>query len=238
MESAEPETDAATAEVRALERRLGLPEGFWEHLSEEDDWSCVVKLNALIEAACTHALIARLRCPDIAEPLAHLELAGTKCGKTAFLSALGCITKQQTTFIRKLAELRNQLVHNVANSGFQFQSYLEALEAGRRRELVKGLGYVFGDPVVHIETGTETPLADFFMRHSKIVVLIGARDVLACLHLEYAIADMRVMEEELRAQQKVLGSMEVKGLPDLADILASLQAYGHKPANGEREERV
>lgn len=238
MDTQKPEADPADAEVRALERRLGLPEGFWAHLSDEDDWSCVVKLNALIEAACTHALIARLRCPEIAEPLAHLELAGSKSGKTAFLSALGCITRQQTTFIRKLAELRNDLVHNVANAGFEFRAFMGAMEGGRRREFVKGLGYVFGDPVVHIETGKETPLVDFFVKHPKIVVLIGARDVLACLHLEYAIADTRAMQEELRAQEKVLRSMEVKGLPDLAEMLASSQAYGEAKGKGAGEKRI
>jgi hypothetical protein len=222
----EPQREPVDAEVAALERRLGLPEGFWANLAEEDDWSCVVKLNALIEAACTHALIARLRCPEIAEPLAHLELAGSKCGKTAFLSALGCITKQQTTFIRKLAEIRNDLVHNVANAGVNLPEYLAALEAGRRRECVKGLGYVFGDPVVHIATGKTTALAEFFPSNAKFVVLIAARDVLACLHLEYAIADFRAMEDELKAQEKVLNSMEVKGVPDLAELLASLQSYG------------
>lgn len=230
METQQPEPEPVDAEVRALERRLGLPEGFWSNLADEDDWSCVVKLNALIEAACTHALIARLRCTEIAEPLAHLELAGVKCGKTAFLSALGCITKQQATFIRKLAEMRNDLVHNVANAGIKIPEYLGGLEAGRRRERVKGLGYVFGDPVVHIATGKETALADFFPKHAKFVILIGARDVLACLHLEYAIADIRSMEEELKAQEKVLRSMEVKGMPDLAEMLSSLQSYGRQEA--------
>jgi hypothetical protein len=100
------------------------------------------------------------------------------------------------------------------------------MEVKRRREFVKALGYVFGDPVVHIETGEETPLADFFAKHPKVVVLIGARDVLACLHLEYEIADLRAMEEELEAQKKAFISMEVKGLPDLADLVASLQTDG------------
>jgi len=238
LDAQEPDDDPVDAEVRALERRLGLPEGFWERLAEEDDWSCVVKLNALIEAACTHALVARLRCPEIAGQLAHLELAGSKCGKTAFLSALGCITKQQTTFIRKLAELRNDLVHNVANAAFEFHTYLQALEGGKRREFVKALGYVFGDPVVHITTGKETQLAEFFTKHSKFVVLVGARDVLACLHLEYAIADSRAMVEELKAQKKVLQAMEVKGMPDLAELLASLQKYGEANEKSASETRI
>jgi hypothetical protein len=226
MDTQKAQAEPADMEVRALERRLGLPEGFWKDLSSEDDWSCVVKLNALIEAACTHALIARLRCPEIAEPLSYLELAGSKSGKTAFLLALGCITKQQVTFIRKLAELRNELVHNVANAAFEFSAHLDSMEGGKRREFVKALGYVFGDPVVHIETGKEIPLADFFAKSPKIVTLLGARDVLACLHLEYEIADLRVMQEELAAQEKALRSMEVKGLPDLAEVIASLQKYG------------
>jgi hypothetical protein len=201
-------------------------------LNEEDDWSCIVKLNALIEAASTHALAARLRCQEIIEPLSHLELAGTKCGKTAFLSALGCLSKQQITFIRKLAELRNDLVHKVTNVSFTFASWLESAEAGRRREFVKALGYVFGDPVVHIQTGKETPLAEFFLKHPKIVVLLGARDVLACLHLEYAAADIRAMGEELQAVRKFSESLEVRTVPDLAETLAALDAASKRPLTG------
>jgi hypothetical protein len=237
MNTPDEQQDPADMEVRALERRLGLPEGFWERLSEEDDWSCVVKLNALIEAACTHALIARLRCPELSEQLSYLELAGTKCGKTAFLSALGCLTKQQITFIRKLAELRNDLVHNVANASFSFPAWLESTEAGRRREFIKAFGYVFGDPVIHIRTGRETPLAEFFPTSPKIVVLIGARDVLACLHLEYAAADIRAMGEELEAVRKFSESLEVKAIPDLAETLASLDAK-LKEEKPHREERI
>jgi hypothetical protein len=238
LNTANSDSDPVDAEIRALEQRLGLPEGFWAHLLDEDDWSCVIKLNGLIEAACTHALIARLRCPEIADQLAQLEIAGSKCGKTAFLSALGCITKQQVTFIRKLAELRNDLVHNIGNAGFEFGAYLGAMEGGKRREFVKGLGYVFGDPVIHIASGKETPLSDFFGKQPKLVVLLGARDVLACLHLEYAIADTRSMQEELAAQQKVLHSMEVKGSPDLAGILSSLQTYGQTHEGGAIGKRI
>lgn len=233
MNTANEQQDPADVEVRALERRLGLPEGFWERLSEEDDWSCVVKLNALIEAASTHALVARLRCQEILEPLSHLELAGTRCGKTAFLSALDCLTKQQITFIRKLAELRNDLVHNVTNASFSFASWLESMEAGRRRGFVTALGYVFGDPVVHVKTGKRTPLAAFFAINPKVVVLLGARDVLACLHLEYAAADIRVMEEELEAVRKFSESLDVKAIPDLAETLAALYAES-KEGNSPR----
>jgi hypothetical protein len=36
-------------DVKAFERRLGLPVGFYERLLQEDDWSFVIKLNALFE---------------------------------------------------------------------------------------------------------------------------------------------------------------------------------------------
>ena len=51
-------------DITQLERRLGLPEGFYERLVREDDWSFVIKLNALFEAACTHALANRLHAPQ------------------------------------------------------------------------------------------------------------------------------------------------------------------------------
>ncbi len=48
-----------------LERRIGLPEGFFAHLLDENDWSFIIKLHALFEAACTHMLLFHFQEPEL-----------------------------------------------------------------------------------------------------------------------------------------------------------------------------
>ena len=47
------------ADVVSSVQKLGLPEGFYNNLLNEDDWSFVIKLSALFEAAATHVLTER-----------------------------------------------------------------------------------------------------------------------------------------------------------------------------------
>ena len=66
------------AEVKAQAERLGLPRDFYAKLLDEDDWSFVIKANALVEAACSDALAARLHAPELATCFATLDLGHNK----------------------------------------------------------------------------------------------------------------------------------------------------------------
>jgi len=46
--------------LEELETRLCLPMGFCEGLRREDDWSFIIKLHALLEAALTALLAAKI----------------------------------------------------------------------------------------------------------------------------------------------------------------------------------
>src|SRR5680860_351259 len=103
-----------TKEVSELERLLGLPNGFYNNLLSEDDWSFVIKLSALFEAASGQALAAKLQHPEIESALSYLEQANPKYGKVTLMLQLDIINKEQSSFLTKLAELRNKLIHNVS----------------------------------------------------------------------------------------------------------------------------
>lgn len=96
-------------DLASLEHRLGIPKGFYARQLKEDDWSFVIKLNALFEAACAHALVTRLGAPELIDQFARLEVADRDRGKVKFLSTLGSISDEQAAFLRRLAELRNAL---------------------------------------------------------------------------------------------------------------------------------
>jgi hypothetical protein len=118
-----------------LERAIGLREGFFERLVDEDDWSFVIKLHALFEAACGHLLLFHFREPELSEVVARLELSNKTTGKIAFLAALGLIGKRSRRYIAALSELRNELVHDVRNAEFNLAEWFVSLEPAKQKSL-------------------------------------------------------------------------------------------------------
>ncbi|HSG21963.1 MAG TPA: hypothetical protein VLA64_03300, partial [Azonexus sp.] len=111
-----------------LEAKIGVRPGFFAALREEDDWSFVIKLHALFEAACTHLLLFHFKEPELSEVFSRLELSNKTTGKIAFLSKLGLIGKENRRLLSTLSELRNSLVHDVRNAEFSLIDMVTKLE--------------------------------------------------------------------------------------------------------------
>ncbi|MBS0329833.1 MAG: hypothetical protein JSR30_08280 [Proteobacteria bacterium] len=188
-------------EVRNFEARLGLPTGFYSNLLREDDWSFVIKLNAMFEGACTHVLAERLHAPEISGALAQLDFANTKFGKVALLCVLGAITSEQETVLRKLAELRNDLVHNIAKINFSFESYVGAMDKNQFKTLVKNFGHGVSDS---IEIANERVPKDKFVRENpKVSLWLTAAEILACLSVEFKVAELHLKTLALSELQEL-----------------------------------
>ena len=110
-----------------LEKRLGLPTGFCEGLRNEDDWSFIIKLHALLEAALTTLLAAKVG-QELRSTFARLEMSRADTGKVAFAKALGLLVQEERRFIRELSELRNELVHSVERITFNLSDYVAKLD--------------------------------------------------------------------------------------------------------------
>lgn len=187
------------ADVCQLESRLGLPVGFYEKLLKEDDWSFVIKLNALFEAACTHILVVRLNTPELEEAIANLDFAQNKSGKISFLRGLGALTSEQAGILRYIAELRNKLVHNVTNVTFSFSEYVAALDKNQLKKLTESFGRGVVDTV---QIDEKVILRErFVVQNPKLSLWLTAAEILACLYLEVDKADLahqRYVLDELR----------------------------------------
>src|SRR5438034_11277208 len=59
-----------------------------------------------------------------------------RVGKVAFASALELLTDYERRFIVKLSELRNRLVHNIANVTFNLKAYVDSLEKNQKAAFV------------------------------------------------------------------------------------------------------
>ena len=111
-----------TSEVERVLKDMNLPGSFLvDLLREPHDWSFIIKLHALVEGVSTHLLIADLGDERLREPISHLEMSNSRTGKVAFLKALELIESDDRSFISSLSELRNQLVHGIANIEFSLE---------------------------------------------------------------------------------------------------------------------
>jgi len=121
-------------DVLELESKVGVKQGFFAALLDEDDWSFVIKLHALFEAACTHLLLFHFKEPDLAEVVSRLELSNKTTGKLAFLSRLVLLGKEGRRLISTLSELRNNLVHDVRNAEFSLAEMVAKLDANELKQ--------------------------------------------------------------------------------------------------------
>ena len=129
--------------VARMETALALPNGFSRGLLDEDDWSFVVKLHALLEASITMLLVERLGGPStLREPEKHVESLATRT-KINLAYSLGLFDADARLFLNKLSELRNGLVHRVANVGVSLSDRIAAMTDRQKAEFT---GWVVPGP--------------------------------------------------------------------------------------------
>lgn len=114
--------------ILELQEKLMLHPDFFEKLLEEDDWSFVIKLHALIEAAVGSLLLYHLEEPKLERIISRLELGNKTFGKLAFLKDLELLGDTYRRYIFSLSELRNEFVHNVHNCNTSLKGMVEVMD--------------------------------------------------------------------------------------------------------------
>lgn len=125
--------------VPHLEAKLGVKQGFFDSLGDENenDWSFVIKLHALVEAAVSHLLTEQLCRPELSDLFARLDISNKTTGKAAFVESLALLGKAERRFISSLSELRNTLVHDVRKVNFDFLKYVEDMNKDQKDTFLK-----------------------------------------------------------------------------------------------------
>lgn len=126
----------------SIESSLGLPPDFLRRLLSDDDWSFAIKGSALAEAAVTQLLVTALGRAELEPALLSTPLLG-KSGKTSMVRALGLIDATQERFVKRLAELRNSLVHDVRRTSFTFDAHVKALNRGEAPNFLRDLLFLW-----------------------------------------------------------------------------------------------
>ena len=139
--------DTATLQqtVEQMSEEMSLPRGFLEGLLKEDDWSFVIKAHAFLEAVLTNVLIEAFQWPELKNLLVRLDMSDVRIGKVKFAVAIGIIKKDGERFLRELSKLRNDLVHDIRNLGFNFKEHLSGLDRNQEKAFVDSLSYFASD---------------------------------------------------------------------------------------------
>ncbi len=167
--------------MEELESKLGIPQGFISNLAGEDDWSFVIKLNALFEATATQALVVKSGLTELEDNFSYIDFGNSKFGKVALLKKLGCITAAEAKFLQMLFELRNKLAHNIRYVTFTFESHLASLDKNQTKSFVTAVKC--GNDKIY--WNCEEQLREkYVLSHTKILILLTAMDILVSLNSE------------------------------------------------------
>ncbi len=123
-----PEDFSINKGILLLQDKLHLPIDFFKRLLQEDDWSFIIKLHALIEAACTDILLHHFDEPSLRNIITRLELSNKTFGKLAFIKELELLGETSRRYISALSEWRNSFVHNVQNCNASLDNIVAAME--------------------------------------------------------------------------------------------------------------
>jgi hypothetical protein len=164
-----------------IEKELGLPNNFLWDLRNEDDWSAIIKLHALLESAVTHLLVRFFGHDELEDIFANMELGNTRTGKLVFLGKLNCLEKQHRRFIRKLCEMRNRLVHDIKNVRFSLSEYVTELTGDQYKAFLDDLGVV----------KEKTPPREWVQKNAKVLFVIAGIGCLSFIYLEREMARVK-----------------------------------------------
>lgn len=179
--------------IEDLESTLRIRRGFMDSLVKESDWAFVVQLHALVESAMNFLLGQAIGKPELDDVISHLELSGSRCGKVKFLEKLVLLDSNERRFIRFLSELRNDLVHNISNVEFSFESHVSSMDRNKKEAFFKAVRFACAEKIL-IEDHV-IPSKDFILSNPKLSIWLSG---IALLSVVYAQADLqRLMRKNM-----------------------------------------
>ena len=155
-----------------LESELGVAPAFFHGLLDEDDWSFIIKLHSLIEAAATHLLVVTLGKDELETIISRLELSGQTTGKVAFFKSMELLDSPSRRFIRSLSEVRNKLVHDVSNVSITLEQYVSNLKEEEKKGFNTAFKWGYKDETqVQIKKGEDEYDVHEFIKLIAVILM-------------------------------------------------------------------
>src|SRR5262249_50812615 len=119
-------------------------------------------------------------------------------GKIAFAKALGTVAKEDRRFFSSLSELRNKIVHNVANAQFDLKKHVSSLPPEQFKAFAKNLDSASQGGVSAV-AGREIPPLDFFRENPKLAIFMSAMYSLAITYQNKEIAKLARERDKIQS---------------------------------------
>jgi hypothetical protein len=195
--------------LEELEQEIGIPAGFFDKLIDDDDWTFVIKLHSLIEAAMTHYITEKLGEPQLRDFISRIDLSHSTMGRLAIAKAISALEKDHRRFIKLLSEMRNSFVHDVQNVSTTIIEFLDEMPKSRRKGFDKAFkwGYENVDDIsVHVEgfsddyfslpETTKFFAVTIYEYLPRLSIWLGATLVLRHIYTEIRIKEIKDMNDE------------------------------------------
>ncbi len=106
-------------------------------LIEDDDWSMIIKSHALVESLITELLVSKTEEPKLKSLIERLPLSDDQIGKIKIAKDYELLSTSERSFIKRLSELRNSLVHKFENIDFNLINYVNSLDKNQKKSWQK-----------------------------------------------------------------------------------------------------
>lgn len=114
---------------------LGLPEDFFDDLSDESDWVFVIKVSGLFEAAIAQMITSALERPELEEVIHNLGYSGRN-GKLEFCKSLNLLSAERLRFLSALSQIRNNFAHGLSSVRSTMIQYYESLPPDKQESFL------------------------------------------------------------------------------------------------------
>lgn len=223
-----------TQAVARLEEKLGVPKGLFNKLKDEDDWSFIIKTQALLETALAHLIKSALGRDELDDFIEKLNLQG-RSGKITVVKALGLLTDNHRKYLEQLAVLRNNVAHKIQYVTFTLSEHLMGMNEKAFKDFVLTSLVLPSD--VKLELSKE--LQEMARENPRLLLWMGALDCLTSVYLHNQQAEEQRMLAALYEGFYVRNKLKDQGLAGLfqhrlADLAARPKIQGLlDPAPGE-----
>ncbi len=213
----------AEVKLAELERKLEVPEGLFFRLRDEaEDWSFLIKVQALIEASLDHLIKRELNRPELHAFIEKLGYNG-RLGKLELIRSLKLLDKVHFDYLDLLAKFRNDMAHDIRFVGFKLSDYLDKKSDEKFREVIIRASCLPKDFDLKINKKIRAQM----LSNPKLYFWIGAMNCLTQVYLHDQAAERRELMEGLFGLERGEFSLS-GGLGQLATADLSEQKLGLK----------
>jgi hypothetical protein len=200
MAESQPPEDDLHGHVRAIERELNVPVGFLEKLIEEaDDWSFIIKLHALLDAAVTHLITFEIGREALRDTFAAMQMGdGRRNGKLAIAKKLGLLGDDVVSFIVTVGQIRNRFAHSVTAVNQRIEDYVTSRPEGEHETIYRCLAYFAPEGSFALPDGRTVGTVTFARENPRLATWWSAMNVLAIAYIvRSTTAQSRQLTEQI-----------------------------------------